>query len=335
MEEKMLISAYRYDNIGKKFIKNKSQKSCVKLPYYQKESSNKSAFQLQLLLLVSYFGQMFHKYKKQSVLQSKEFVCQDIHIGQNAGQDKIRDQKSSASAIYNHSKDLLFDKVNDLKAKISGFLFDIWQDKRLRWGLILLLIISPFTRIVYNIFPEDGFGEFIFESSYLTIPNFIEIESWYWFSIHYWVYGMSELVAPLCAMFGIFLLFPKKYYPSYLVGIPFGYFLSLLIHKISVTSNEELHQGYGMAIVAMFIILGVVVFIVSDKILFKKNHIIRASEARMVGLIKMPGMSWGDKEILLKKEAESWTKEQNELYDQSRDNSESRLIEVRPHMKAS
>jgi len=146
---------------------------------------------------------------------------------------------------------------------------------------------------------------------------------------------MSELVAPLCAMFGIFLLFPKKYYPSYLVGIPFGYFLSLLIHKISVTSNEELHQGYGMAIVAMFIILGVVVFIVSDKILFKKNHIIRASEARMVGLIKMPGMSWGDKEILLKKEAESWTKEQNELYDQSRDNSESRLIEVRPHMKAS
>jgi hypothetical protein len=49
-------------------------------------------------------------------------------------------------------------------------------------------------------------------------------------------------------------------------------------------------------------------------LLFKENHRKRATEARLVGLINMPGMTWEDKEDLLKKEAKRMLKEDNELF---------------------
>ena len=130
-----------------------------------------------------------------------------------------------------------------------------------------------------------------------------------------WVCG--ELWAPLIAIYGIFLLFPRNYYPAYLVGIPFGYFLSLLVHRMFVSSYEEYHSGVAMSYAAILIVLGVFIFFLSDKLLFNKNHIKRATEARIIGLINTPGIDWKDKEEILKNEAKEWMKEDNELFERA------------------
>jgi zinc transporter ZupT len=127
----------------------------------------------------------------------------------------------------------------------------------------------------------------------------------------------GELWAPLIAIYGIFLLFPRNYYPSYLVGIPFGYFLSLLIHRMFITTNEEYHRGEAMSYVAILIILGVVIFFLSDKLLFNQNHRKRATEARIIGLINVPGMTWEEIGALLKKEAKEWMKQDNQLFERA------------------
>ena len=69
-----------------------------------------------------------------------------------------------------------------------------------------------------------------------------------------------------------------------------------------------------MSVLIMFLVFGVVLFAISDKILFNDNHRKRAIHARIVGLINMPGMTWEDKEQMLKKEAKDAMKEDNELF---------------------
>ncbi len=325
MVEKRLTTHYANNNIGENLFKNKPQKLCVDTHYYQKESSNKSDFQSQLLRLASYFGLMF---QKEQPPQKTDSVSQEPKIGQNAD---LRKQRQSPSANYDKTPSNFTVDFDVVRLKIGSFLVSIWTDKRLRWGLLLLLVVAPISKLIYVFFPEDGFGTYFISTQFITVPNFIETPDvavedggWYWQTLYFWFWMCSEIWAPLIAIYGIFLLFPKKYYPSYLVGIPFGYFLSLLIHRMFVSTYEEFHMGYGAAVMAMWIILGVVIFVVSDQILFKKNHVTRATEARMVGLINMPGMSWEEKEVLLKKEAESWTSEQNELYDEAKENKQNK-----------
>ena len=84
-----------------------------------------------------------------------------------------------------------------------------------------------------------------------------------------------------------------------------------------VTTNAEYHGGVTMSYVAILIILGVVIFFLSDKLLFNQNHRRRATEARIIGLINIPGMAWEEKEKLLKKEAKEWMKQDNELFDRA------------------
>ena len=139
---------------------------------------------------------------------------------------------------------------------------------------------------------------------------------WYWGLIRMYVYSNGELLAPTISIFGLFLLFPKKYYPSYLAGVPFGYYLSMMVHRMFfVNSNETLfNNGFTGATLVMFLLLGVVFFMVSDKVMFKQNHRKRAAEARIIGLVNMPGMSWNDKEEIIRKEVAEVMKVDNELF---------------------
>ena len=122
-------------------------------------------------------------------------------------------------------------------------------------------------------------------------------------------------MAPVLSIFGIFLLFPKKYYPSYLVGVPFGYYFSLLVHRMFFVDNyESFHGGVTTTMTLTYLILGIVFFVVSDKVLFRQNHRKRAAEARIIGLINMPGMEWNDKEGIIKKEVAEVMKVDNELF---------------------
>ncbi len=79
-------------------------------------------------------------------------------------------------------------------------------------------------------------------------------------------------------------------------------------------SFEDFHDGIGSSVFIMYFIFGIVLFAVSDKILFNTNHRKRAIDARILGLINMPGMSWEKKEDLLKNEAKKAMKEDNEIF---------------------
>jgi hypothetical protein len=176
------------------------------------------------------------------------------------------------------------------------------------------MLLCPFMKYMYLIFPEEGFGEYLLYTTYFQVPNLIEGDHWFWFSIHYFLMFTGGNLSIMVTMIGVFLLFPKNYYPSYLVGVPFGYILGNLVMQLIANSNESLNNSVGPTTVVLCIAIAIVGFAVTDHLLFKDNHRKRASEARLVGLINMPGMTWDDKEDLLKKEAKRMMKEDNELF---------------------
>ncbi len=327
MAKKELTGEYAYSNFGETFNKTKLQKTCETQYYSQKESSEKSVFQQLQLLLEQSSGQVFHRRQ-----QKQTHAFPEHPNGLNVSKVKTRKLSlrlllsrtfATLSKGYSYMASVvsnLSGNIQHTRLKIAGFLYSMWANKRLRWGLLLLLIAAPAAKLFYMLFPEFGFGEYLVNNSVAVVPNFIETqdlgntEGWFYQTLWFYFWQLGEILSPLIAIFGIFLLFPKKYYPSYLVGIPFGYFMSLLIHRMFVTSNDEYHEGFGVAVIAMWIILGVVIFIISDKLLFKENHVKRAAEARIVGLINMPGMDWKDKETMLKKEARDWSQNENELF---------------------
>jgi len=183
--------------------------------------------------------------------------------------------------------------------------------------MLFLLILAPVSKFFYLILPEAGFGEYLVNLGPLQLINSLEASEneWYWYTFYYYFFSIGELMAPVMSVFGIFLLFPKKYYPSYLVGVPFGYYLGMLLHRMFfVTDYDTFHGGFTSTMTLTFLILGVVFFIVSDKVLFRQNHKKRAAEARIIGLINMPGMEWNDKEKIIKKEVAEVMKVDNELF---------------------
>ena len=258
------------------------------------------------------------------------FASQEARIGQSVHTRKKRKSKTNPISKYpphTYSSTFLGPKaVENFQTRLFDGLYTFWQNKRLRAGFITLLIIAPASKFFYLLLPMDGFGEYFIDWGFLKIPNTIEVQDltvdpdvrpgWFFITFYYYFWSLGDLLAPTISILGMFLLFPKNYYPSYLVGVPFGYYLSMLFHRMfMVDSDEALHQGAGTFMIIVFLLVGVVIFIISDKVLFKEHHRKRASEARIIGVINMPGMSWEDKELILKKEAADALKHSNELYD--------------------
>ena len=89
----------------------------------------------------------------------------------------------------------------------------------------------------------------------------------------------------------------------------------MLVHRMFfVQTNEEWFGGFTNTMTLTFLLLGVVFFMISDKVMFKQNHQKRAAEARIIGLVNMPGMSWDDKEEIIRKEVKEVMKVDNELF---------------------
>ena len=244
---------------------------------------------------------------------------QDQIITQSASTKKKKQTISSSdkrwsSISFRKTLDFSLEKF---KIRVLNGLYTFWENKRLRWGMLTLLIIAPSTKFLYLLFPVNGFGEYLINAGPITVLNTIEGEAngWYWGYIYQYVFSNGELLAPTISIFGLFLLFPKKYYPSYLTGVPFGYYLSMLVYRLFfISSNDNYFQGFTGATVVMFLLVGVVFFMISDKVMFKQNHRKRAAEARIIGLVNMPGMSWDDKEEIIRKEVKEVMKVDNELF---------------------
>lgn len=245
---------------------------------------------------------------------------QECPGGQNVSTKKKKKLKTNFSEDHRISISLsriLDFSLDKYKIRLLNGLYTFWENKRLRWGMLTLLLIAPLAKFLYLIFPAQGFGEYIISIGPFTVLNTIEGQAngWFWAYIQQYVFSNGELLAPTISIFGIFLLFPKKYYPSYLTGVPFGYYLSMLVHRMFfVNSNETFLQGFTGATMVMFLLVGVVFFMVSDKVLFRQNHRKRAAEARIIGLVNMPGMSWNDKEEIIRQEVAEVMKVDNELF---------------------
>ena len=183
--------------------------------------------------------------------------------------------------------------------------------------MISLLVFAPMAKFVYLLLPEAGFGEYLINVGSIQIPNTLEGEKydWYWGYIQQYVFSNGELLAPTISIFGLFLLFPKKYPPAYLAGLPFGYYLSMLIHRMFfVDSNENFLDGFSITITIAYLLLGIAFFIVSSKLLSRKENIKQAIVARIAGVIKLDGVSWEDKESILNKEVDMMIDTENELF---------------------
>ena len=205
--------------------------------------------------------------------------------------------------------------IDEIKLRVYSGLYAFWDNKRLRWGMVLLMILAPLSKFFYLLLPEAGMGEYLINFGPLQILNTVEgLENgWYFTSFYMYFFSIGELMAPVLSIFGIFFLFPKKYYPAYLVGVPFGYYFSMLIHRMFyVTDYESFHSGATTTMTLAFLLSGVVFFIVSDKVLFRQNHKKRAAQARIIGLINMPGMKWNEKEEIIRQEVADAMKVDNE-----------------------
>jgi hypothetical protein len=224
----------------------------------------------------------------------------------------IGEAKSSGKGLTGFVNSLSVDKY---KIRVFNGLYTFWENKRLRWGLLFLLIIAPLAKFFYLVLPENGFGTYLVNLGPLKIINTLEQSDWFYMTYQMYFFSIGELLTPTISIFGIFLLFPRKYYPSYLVGVPFGYYLGMLVHRMFfVSSNIDFHSGATTSMTMIFLLVGVVFFMVSDKVMFRQNHRKRASEARIIGLINMPGMEWEDKEEIIRKEVAEVMKVDNELF---------------------
>jgi len=261
---------------------------------------------------------MQHKLQVQ-IHRLKQDVFQAVQSGLNAklGTTNIENgiYKKNVTRLNGLSETL---NLSAFKLRLFNGLYTFWDNKRLRWGMLCLLIIAPLSKFFYLLLPQGGFGDYLVNFGSIQIVNSIESledAEWFYLTFYDYFFSIGELMAPVFSIFGIFLLFPKKYYPSYLVGVPFGYYFSMLIHRMFlVTDYNSFHGGFTLTMTFTFLLLGVVLFIVSDKVLFRQNHKKRAAEARIIGLINMPGMEWNEKEKIIKKEVAEVMKVDNELF---------------------
>ena len=81
-----------------------------------------------------------------------------------------------------------------------------------------------------------------------------------------------------------------------------------------VDTNENFLEGFSVIITIAYLFLGIVFFVVSSKLLSRNGNKKQASIARMVGLIKVKGVSWEDKEAMLNKEVDMMVDTENEMF---------------------
>jgi len=281
---------------------------------------SKESFSLQSLLWREpSYGQRVLSNLKTLTLQAQTVAIPaspDTAGGHHAIKQSRRTSQQNSGSNKNKGKKKKFGSINFTAFKIRLFntLYTLWANPRLRTGLIILLIIAPASKFVYLLFPQDGFGEYLINTGFLKIPNFLEPDGWFFYSVYYFIFSLSEFFTPILSTLGVFFLFPKGYYPSYLSGIPLGYYTALLINRTMVIDEADFHSGVAVSLILAMIIFAAFLLYISDKVLFRNNHRKRSIEARIIGLINMPGVSWDEKEELLKKEAKDAAKEDNELF---------------------
>lgn len=103
-------------------------------------------------------------------------------------------------------------KFEVLKGRLQSGLYIFWKNKRMRWGMITLLVFAPMVKFVYLLLPELGFGEYFINIGSIQIANTLEGKEngWFWAYIYQYVFSNGELLAPTISIFGLFSCFLKN-----------------------------------------------------------------------------------------------------------------------------
>lgn len=209
---------------------------------------------------------------------------------------------------YSHSRWLnLITRLNQKSRQAVAVFQDALTSRdvsaRTRLGVSLVLI-APFIKVLYKVFPKLGFGEYLINTSLIQIPNTIEPNlPVHFYSIYYWVWSNAELWWVFVAFLGIYFLVDKPEAKT-LVVMLLSYTLFHSINRMTSDSLEEFHALFKNFIIYLPCALGSVVVLIKvlEKMIHQKYHGEEISnEKRIVGIIKLPNMTKEQKWDLLEK----------------------------------
>lgn len=177
--------------------------------------------------------------------------------------------------------------LRDTLAGLSVTVNEIVSNYRYTVGVILLLVIAPVSSVFYLVFDS-------------TVSS-----DWYYLNYFYYFYTLSPYMMMLFASVGIFLLFPVKCKTSYLANIwPVGYSISKLIYLGALVHTNEQFQNNTPFFLLIIGVLSAIGFLLSmDYLLYRRYHLKHGTMARIVGIIKAPGIPAADKMRLLENQS--------------------------------
>lgn len=171
-----------------------------------------------------------------------------------------------------------------IRVGLSAAMKEVLSNNRYTAGLIFLAVIAPLSSIFYQLFNPAA-----------------TVEGWYYVNQYYFFYTLSPWVMLLIASTGIFLLFPVKCKTSYLATVwPAGYAIAKLIYfGLFVHTNQQFHQAAPWFILLTGLLTAAGFLISMDYLLYRKYHLKHGTMARIIGIIKAPGIPAADKMRLL------------------------------------
>lgn len=161
---------------------------------------------------------------------------------------------------------------------------ELVSNQRHTAGIIFLLVVAPLSSVFYQLCDASVFSS-----------------TWYYGNYYYFLYTLSPYLMLLFASVGIFLLFPVKCKTSYLATVwPAGYAIAKLLHLgLLVHTNEQFHQAAPWFLLLAGVLTAFGFILSTDYLLYRKYHLKHGTMARIMGIIKAPGIDATTKMHLL------------------------------------
>lgn len=178
--------------------------------------------------------------------------------------------------------------LRDIQTGLLAASREITSNNRYTAGIIFLLIVAPLSSVFYHLCDASVFSS-----------------TWYYGNNYYFLYTLSPYLMLLFASVGIFLLFPVKCKTSYLATVwPAGYAIAKLAYLgLMVRTNEQFHSAAPWFILIGGLLIATGFILSMDYLLYRKYHLKHGTIARIMGIIKAPGIDAATKMQLLENQS--------------------------------
>ena len=131
-----------------------------------------------------------HAYQDHQHTQTASLKRTTLRKNSSTASDELVDAESKTASRLSSLKEAL--NPERLLLRLFNGLYTFWENKRLRWGMLFLLIFAPAAKFAYLLFPESGFGEYLVNLGPVKVHNTIEMVEggWYWttFRMYNWYF---------------------------------------------------------------------------------------------------------------------------------------------------